>query len=141
MIRSRRVPASRVVLCLLAIASLPYTPSRCVRCPVEHTRCRMSAAGDAHSLGEHGSDHGAHVARPEQHEHRNGAPLGCCHLTGKRQVYVAFFTPLQDPAALITVLPATAFAETAQATASLPLFTLGIAHGPPRYLLHATLLI
>lgn len=148
-----KLTCSRTFHLALGVAWLPYILMRCQDNPTTHEDCGMMRAHDEEGVetGEHHHARGAmdhHDAVEHRavehgqtgHRHDSGPAHTCCQATGKYNVTVASIVPLAPPVLLVT-LPAPGASIGWQRGIRWSSRAVPVAHGPPSYILHSTLLI
>ncbi len=124
----------------LLLACLPYLAIRCVGAP---GGCEVVSKGAHADSGSEGHGHHDHEAAAG-HRHDQGSPSdrdrSCCELTGKCDIKITASAPAIDPPALVATLPLVVPVSDRWTTV-LIIPPAELAHGPPLYLRHATLLI
>jgi hypothetical protein len=126
---------SQVVSVGLLFTCLSYLANRCICAP-----------GGCEIMPTRGHGHHDHKTASGHHhdQHDQGSPhhpdRSCCELTGTCAITITVSTPAVDPPALVTALPSVV-PVSERWTTGLMAPPAELAHGPPLYLLHATLLI
>jgi hypothetical protein len=126
-----------VVTILLLLAWLPYVSVRCIDNPGKHSGCLILAAPVQTEPSIH--DHASH----EHHGERTPAHskgFSCCDLTGKCEVVASASSQHAMPVVLTTT-PLAAELPSPHLSIEARAASIENAHGPPRYLRFATLLI
>jgi len=134
---------SQVVPVVLLFTCVPYLATRCVGAPVG---CEiMPARSHAHSSSEgHGHhDHKTASAHHHDQDHQGShhdSDRTCCELTGKCAITITVSTSSVDPPVFVATLPS--FVPVSERWTTGPMTPPAeLAHGPPLYLRHTTLLI
>lgn len=148
----RRLARSRTFHLALGLAWLPYMAMRCVDNPVTHEGCGVMAAehrraeerpgtsgrshqNDRDAVEQHSTEHHDHAG----HEHSRPVHT-CCELTGKYNITVSSTIPLSPPVEIATfATPSAGMGWQGGTRWYAP--PVAVAHAPPFYLLHSTLLI
>jgi hypothetical protein len=128
-----------MIVFLLAVSWLPYNSVRCVQDPsmsgAGHLATPTHAKHDCHSAG-HASD-----AAPV-HQHSGHHLPSCCQATSKLALVLASHVPVIDPPAVASFDSPAWSASLRTATAiNLHRPAADLAHGPPKYLRFANLLV
>ena len=139
----RSLLKSQGVSVALLFTCVPYLAIRCVSapdgCDMMPTRAHAHSSSEGHGHHDHKTTSGHH-----HDQHHQGSPhhpdRTCCELTGKCAITITVSTPAVDPPALVATLPSVVLLSE-RCTTGLMTPPAELAHGPPLYLLHATLLI
>jgi len=140
----RKLGHRQVIPIVLAAAWLPYMAMRCSMSPAAGAGCHVvPGAAQAHATEHRGHGDAHHGGSPEHADHgKHRAPTRtCCDVTGKCEIRAASTVSSADPPMLAAVLPVAVSALAPPLGELKHRPAMPVAHGPPTYLRHLTLLV
>lgn len=147
--RLRRLGRSRLTPLVLAAVWLPYLTMRCISAPGLGGECNVLAALFGPAFQHH--DHHATGHRPDAstrtaHDHcdkrqPSKRAHACCEATGRFNATISATEVSVQPVPLLAVLPVPVLPPPLGGSPVFDRFSAPVAHSPPVYLRHLTLLI